>query len=156
MNFNEVYLGLGSNLGNRKQNLRIALLQLKKFLFVNKISSFYQTKAIGPLQRNFFNLVVQVSTNLSPITLLLKIKNLEKKMGRKTSFFWGPRLIDIDIIKFNEIRISTRYLTVPHKQLFKRRFVLEPFYEIAGNIKMKNKNLLFYLNQTMGQYCEKI
>jgi 2-amino-4-hydroxy-6-hydroxymethyldihydropteridine diphosphokinase len=130
---NVIYLGLGSNIGNRVENIIFALsvLQSSSFISIKKISSFYETYPIGPKQRKFCNIAVKVNTSLNPHDLLSIIKQTEKLMGRKKFFHWGPRIIDIDILFFNRTVIAEKKLIVPHKEIQNRLFVLSPLNEIS-------------------------
>jgi 2-amino-4-hydroxy-6-hydroxymethyldihydropteridine diphosphokinase len=143
-----IFLGLGSNLTNRADNLLSALsfIASSRRLDIKKISSFYETSPVGPAKRNFYNGVAQVSSNLSPQELLVLIKNIEKALGRKKTLRWGSRIIDIDILFFGNKIITQNDLSIPHKQIQNRLFVLAPLNEIAPNFidpisKQKIKNL---------------
>lgn len=159
MNSNIVFLSLGSNIGEKKKNLNKALFYLEEEkIRIMKKSSFYKTEAIGPKQDFFLNMAVKVATK-KPAQLLLQVtQKIEKKMGRQKTFHWGPRLIDIDILTFNNINVDTLSLTLPHPQMLIRRFVLEPLFEIEKNFTLPNndKTLLYFFNQSMDQPCEKI
>lgn len=128
-----VYIGLGSNRGNRKRNILKAVELLKdngqKIL---KISSFYETKPYGyKNQKKFLNAAAKLKTELPPQKLFKLCKKIEKKVGRVRSFRWGPREIDIDILFYGyEIHKSDK-LSIPHADLHNRVFVLLPLKEIA-------------------------
>jgi len=128
-----VYIGLGSNIGQRKKNILRALKLLSKEgrIKVIKKSSVYETRAVGPRQRNFFNSVVKAKTGLSPNETLKELKKIEKIMGRKKTRRWGPRIIDLDLLFYGDKVIETKGLTVPHKEIRNRQFVLDPLCEIA-------------------------
>lgn len=151
-----VYLGLGSNTGDRKNNLTQALKLLSKHAEIKQLSSIYETEPVGYLDQSLFlNAICCISTKLSPEGLLHSIKNIESAMGRVPSFPNAPRPIDIDILLFNNIVISTSQLTIPHPQLTKRAFVLIPLAEIASSInhpinKKTMSELLNNLNNTTG------
>lgn len=131
---NTVYLSLGTNLGNRKLNLKNALKYIKKNkIKIKKLSSIYKTEPVGYKNQPFFyNMCVKVCTELPPENLLKKIKKIEKKLGRKKGIKWGPRIIDIDILFYNNIILSKKNLKIPHPEIVKRKFVLKPLCEIAG------------------------
>jgi len=135
----EVYLGLGSNMGNRADNINAALKKLaqKKELDVLKISSFYETEPVGgPKQRKFLNAVAQIKTTLSPKALLKVLKTAEKKAGRSESNIkWGPRVIDLDILCYGNLILRSKQLRIPHPLMHERSFVLVPFKEIAPDFK---------------------
>ena len=130
-NLSSIYLSLGSNIGNRENNLKLALKELSEILRIKKISSIYETEPLlYQKQENFLNLVVEVSYFDEAESLLKNIKDIEKKMGRKATFRFGPRIIDIDIIFFNGKEINDENLTIPHKEWKNRLFVIAPLYEV--------------------------
>ena len=127
-----VYLGLGSNLGNRRDNLDRALDFLSQRLRIGKVSSIYDTEPVGNInQPRFLNLVCQVYTTLTPIELLALVKGIENKLGRVSGKSNAPRPIDIDILFYGDQVIETPELIVPHPRLAERAFVLIPLAEIA-------------------------
>ena len=129
---NKVFIALGSNIGNLEENLNTALEKLAKFAEIKKVSSFYMTKPQGFLeQADFLNGVCLINTDLSPKDLLKKLKEIEKEMGRKKTFKDGPRLIDLDIIYYNDIILNTPDLTIPHPRAHTRLFVMQGLFEIA-------------------------
>ena len=124
-----VYLSLGSNLGDREQNLRAAIARLRGVLAV---SSFYETEPVEFTEQPWFlNCAVAVRTELTPEQFLAKIQQIEHEMGRRRIQPKGPRNIDIDILLFGDSIINTPELDVPHPAMHQRRFVLEPLNEIA-------------------------
>jgi len=130
-NLSSIYLSLGSNIGNRENNLKLALKELSEILRIKKISSIYETEPLlYQKQDNFLNIVVEVSYFEEAKSLLKNIKDIEKKMGRKATFRFGPRIIDIDIIFFNGQEINDESLTIPHKEWKNRLFVIAPLYEV--------------------------
>jgi 2-amino-4-hydroxy-6-hydroxymethyldihydropteridine diphosphokinase len=132
------YIGIGSNIGNRIGYLKKALALLKEYrdIKVTKISHVYETEPVGVVkQRKFYNAVVKISTKYSPEELLSVCKQIEKKLKRKKSVKWGPRNIDADIILYSGRVVRTKRLTIPHKEMHKRLFVLAPLMDIAGNIR---------------------
>ena len=127
-----VFLGLGTNLGSRAENLTAARELLAAKLTVLNASSVYETEPWGfREQPAFLNQVLQAETDLSPARLLRYLKRLEKQLGRTKSFRYGPRLIDIDILFYAQVVINTRRLQIPHPRLPERAFVLVPLAEIA-------------------------
>jgi GTP cyclohydrolase-4 len=130
-----VYLCLGSNLGNREENLCHALALLSPNVNVEKISSIYETGPVGyAKQPLFLNLVCRITTNLPPDGLLHLAKTIETSMGRTPSFANAPRIMDIDILFYNDEIMETQNLTVPHPRLHDRAFVLIPLAEIAPDL----------------------
>ena len=129
------YLGLGSNLGNRQDNLDRALDILGQRLRVDKVSSVYDTEPVGNIdQPRFLNLVCQVYTRLNPIELLTLAKGIESKLGRASSKSNAPRPIDIDILFHGNQVIETPELVIPHPKLAERAFVLIPLAEITPDL----------------------
>jgi len=138
-----VYLGLGSNLGDRLHYLTLAIEELKKKeVFISKISSLYENPALPhpsmPLEWNnpFFNLVIRVKSKYSPSTLLRVCKEIEIKLGRKKSLVWSPRTIDIDILLFGQEIIKTNNVNIPHPEIINRHFVIAPLKEIHPSLKI--------------------
>ncbi len=131
-----VYLGLGSNLGDRHQNLEKALDYLAQRLRIGKKSSVYQTEPVGNThQPDFLNMVLEVKTMLRPDDLLVLTQGIERKMGRQPGSRNAPRSIDIDILFYSGDELDKPALTIPHPRLFKRAFVLVPLNEIAPDLK---------------------
>lgn len=153
-----IYLSLGSNLGKRQENIESAINHLKKEnIFIDKVSSFYETEPIGyKKQNNFYNVVVRGKTEFKPEELLEKIKEIEKKLGRQKTRRFGPRKIDIDILLYDNIKLSSKNLTIPHPEMKNRRFVLEPLQEIASRLKIDGKNIKDILKNIKGQKVERI
>ena len=130
-----VYLGLGSNMGNRQDNLDKALDFLLQRLRVGKVSSVYETKPVGDTtQPRFLNMVCQVYTNLAPTALLALAKGIEMKLGRTLRESGAPRPIDIDILLYGDQVVKTPELLLPHPRLTERAFVLIPLAEIAPDL----------------------
>jgi len=130
-----VYLGLGSNVGNRQDNLDRALDLLSQRLRIGKVSSIYDTEPIGNVnQPRFLNLVCQAYTRLAPRELLTLAKGIELKLGRALGKSNAPRPIDIDILFCDDLVIETPELVIPHPRLTERAFVLVPLNEIAPDL----------------------
>ena len=130
-----VYLGLGSNMGNRQDNLGRALDFLSQRLRVEQVSSVYDTEPIGDIEQpRFLNLVCQVYTSLAPVALLTLAKGIESKLGRVSSKPNAPRPIDIDILFYGDQVIETSELVIPHPRLAERAFVLIPLAEITPDL----------------------
>ena len=127
-----VFLGIGTNLGDRERNLQAALAILSQKMVILKESSIYQTAPWGYLdQPAFLNQVIEVQTDLSPLNLLGFLKDTEKALGRQANFRYGPRLIDLDILFYGNRIIQTPRLQIPHPRIAQRAFVLVPLAEIA-------------------------
>ena len=129
------YLCLGSNLGEREENLCQALTLLSAKANLEKVSSVYETEPVGYKEQPLFlNLVCRITTDLSPDELLHLAKDVETGMGRVPSFTNAPRIIDIDILFYEDRVMNTQNLTIPHPRLQDRAFVLIPLAEIAPDL----------------------
>ncbi|HEX2868448.1 MAG TPA: 2-amino-4-hydroxy-6-hydroxymethyldihydropteridine diphosphokinase [Ignavibacteriales bacterium] len=131
---NNIFLGLGSNKGDRLAYLKEAVSKIRadRMTQVDRISSVYETEPYGLKEQNqFLNAVIQISSERSLEELHPWIKSLEKEIGRKEGPKWGPREIDIDLLFYNDTVFSSQKLTVPHKEVLLRDFVLVPLEEIA-------------------------
>lgn len=135
-NSKNIYLSLGSNLGDRLSNLLFSIDKLKKIdnFIIHNISSIYETEPVGPKdQNNFYNLAVKAEYDGNPNELLIEFKKIENEMGRIKNEKWGSRIIDIDILFYGSLIMESDSLTVPHIELENRKFVLEPLKEIASD-----------------------
>ena len=131
-----VYLGLGSNLGERRANLNRAIGLLAHRLQVEQVSSVYDTEPVGDTEQpRFLNLVCRVVTGLEPAALLVLAKGIETQMGRLPRTSKLPRPIDIDILFYGDLVLETPELVIPHPRLTERAFVLVPLAEIAPDLK---------------------
>jgi dihydroneopterin aldolase / 2-amino-4-hydroxy-6-hydroxymethyldihydropteridine diphosphokinase len=132
----EVYLSLGSNLGNPQENLSKAISKIqKKGITIQAQSSFIRTAPYGYREQpDFLNCVIKISTDLCPRELLETILSIEMEMGRVREEKWEPRIIDIDIIFYDNLVMDSENLVIPHPDLHNRLFVLEPLSEIAPNL----------------------
>jgi 2-amino-4-hydroxy-6-hydroxymethyldihydropteridine diphosphokinase len=132
------FIGIGSNLGDRKENHRDAIGRIEKLpaTRIVKASSLYESEPHGDARTWFVNAVIEVETEVSADELLKRLKAIEKVMGRKRAKGkrWGSRIIDLDILLYNNEVINKRMLKVPHKELPNRRFVLVPLCELAPQI----------------------
>jgi dihydroneopterin aldolase / 2-amino-4-hydroxy-6-hydroxymethyldihydropteridine diphosphokinase len=135
MELHHIYLGLGSNLGDRKRNLEESIRQINEFSIIKKSSSIYETEPWGLKdQPKFLNQVILAETNLTPKKLLMRLKTIEQKMGRKKTVLYGPRLIDLDILFYDDLMMKTPDLIIPHPHITERAFVLVPLAEIVPNM----------------------
>ncbi|MCB0738228.1 MAG: 2-amino-4-hydroxy-6-hydroxymethyldihydropteridine diphosphokinase [Bacteroidetes bacterium] len=125
------HLLLGTNLGNRIENLKTALKEIAVFGKIEKLSSVYQTAAWGKEnQQAFLNQVLVIETEMKPIELLDKLLKIELELGRVRFEKWGERVIDIDILYQEQTRLNEEELTIPHPEIQNRRFTLVPLVEI--------------------------
>jgi len=156
-----VFLGLGSNEGNREGNIRqaLALLANDKEIKIKAVSSLYESKALGEsLQPDFVNCVVEIKTDCEPHDLLKIAKSVEKAMGREPHTHMLPRAMDIDILLYDNIDLDSMELRIPHSRLRTRRFVLEPLLEIDENVRhpITNESLSDCLEKVKSQRMIKI
>lgn len=134
-----VYLGLGTNLGNKEANLRTAIYKLQERIGKQvSLSSFYETAPWGfESDHSFLNAVIGLETSLSPIEILHITQEIEKELGRtkkSVNGSYSDRLIDIDILLYDTLVLQTPELTIPHPLMTERDFVMKPLIEIAGNV----------------------
>ena len=141
-NFNKIILSLGSNIGDKKSNLETAINEINKFSTIKKVSSIYQSDPILLKdQENFFNLVLEIEYKKSAIELLETTKDVERRMGRKKTVKYGPRIIDIDIVFFNNQIINSKDLVIPHYDWSNRVFVVKPLCELFKEFNMQDYKL---------------
>lgn len=137
-----IYLSLGTNLGNRELNLEAVKCELPPEVVILDCSPVYQTEPWGFLdQPDFLNQVLVVETSLSPYELLEHIKGIERKIGRKPSIRFGPRIVDIDILFYGDRIIQEEDLVIPHPRLKDRAFVLIPLTDIDPDLKYPGTDL---------------
>ena len=153
----EVFFSIGSNLGNKEENCLRAIEALKaEGVKILRVSGMYYTKAWGyEEQPDFVNMAVEGKTEIPPMELLLRIKAIEKALGREETFRWGPRVVDIDILFYGDLVIDWPDLKVPHPYIPEREFVLLPMAEIAPDfvhplLNKDMKTLLRELNEKRG------
>ncbi len=131
-----VYLCLGTNLGERLDNLKAAIAALPPHVHPLALSPIYETEPWGyPDQPPFLNQVVKAETKLTPEALLTYLKALETTLGRQSSFRYGPRLIDLDILLYDDLILETPDLIIPHPHLHERGFVLVPLADLAPGLR---------------------
>jgi 2-amino-4-hydroxy-6-hydroxymethyldihydropteridine diphosphokinase len=127
-----VFIGLGSNLGQREENLAAARQLIASQVWLLQASALYETAPWGYVdQPAFLNQVLRGETTLQPSRLLRLFKHIEHKLGREKTFHYGPRMIDIDILFYDNLVLQTKHLQIPHPHLHERAFVLVPLAEIA-------------------------
>ncbi|MDX1911980.1 MAG: 2-amino-4-hydroxy-6-hydroxymethyldihydropteridine diphosphokinase [Saprospiraceae bacterium] len=132
-----VYLGLGSNIGDRAANLRAGMALLDKEVGkIAKKSHLYETQPWGKTDQDpFLNQVIMLNTSLDPRELLEKITRIERELGRERKEKWGPRTLDIDILLYGKRVVRDKGLEIPHPEMHKRGFVLAPLMEIAPDLE---------------------
>jgi 2-amino-4-hydroxy-6-hydroxymethyldihydropteridine diphosphokinase len=148
MKSQQIILGVGTNLGERKSNLSAAQRAVASFIQIEKVSRIYETAPWGLLdQPEFLNQVWEGTTNLSPVDLLRRIKQTEIDLGRRPSVLYGPRLIDIDILLYSNLVFRSAELVIPHPHISERVFVLAPLADLQPDLvipglKLSVKELL--------------
>lgn len=141
-----VFLGLGTNLGDRAANLRTALSALSAVADIDATSAVYETAPLYVTdQPAFLNMAVRARTELAPQALLAALKEIEAQLGRVASLRYGPRLIDLDILLYDGLVTDEPNLTIPHPRLHERRFALVPLADIAADLTHP------VLNRSIGQ-----
>ena len=131
-----VFIGAGTNLGDRRANLAGALREIEAIGAIEKVSSVYESEPVGPRdQPTFWNLVLRLRTSLRPFELLQELKRLEHRLGRRPTFRHGPRVIDLDVLLYGAERIDEPELEVPHPRMMERAFVLIPLVELDPELR---------------------
>lgn len=142
---NTAFIALGSNIGNRYDNITSAIKRLKSYSEIHLVnySSIYETDPVGYEDQDLFlNMVIEIQTALSAMELLDLCLKTELELGRKREIKWGPRTIDLDILTFNQENIETEKLIVPHPRMLERAFVIIPLLEINQDSKHSEINKL--------------
>ena len=130
-----VFIGIGSNIGNKEGNIRKAIGLIKKKCKILKASSLYETEPVGYKEQDWFlNCAIEIDTKLNPLELLNFLQSIEKKLKRAKTIKNSPRIIDLDILFYSNKIIKEKNLIVPHPRLHERLFVLEPLKEIAPEL----------------------
>jgi 2-amino-4-hydroxy-6-hydroxymethyldihydropteridine diphosphokinase len=133
----QVYIAIGSNLGNKKENYLEALARIAKLpnTKIVKESSLYESEPLGDSKEWYVNGVIEIATELKPEMLLTRCKNIERAMGRKkVRKKWGARIIDLDILLYDALKLEKKNLKIPHPELPNRKFVLVPLSEVAPQV----------------------
>jgi len=134
----KVYVGLGSNLGNRRENLVNAInrIDANAGIQVKDKSGFFETTPVGgPPQPDYVNCAIELETEIEPQTLLKEFNKIERELGRKPGVRWGPRIVDLDILLYGDRIVNDHNLKIPHERMHERAFVLEPLCDISPDIK---------------------
>lgn len=132
----DIFVSLGSNLGDRAKSLARAVSELETGLGTAlTASSLYETEPWGfEKQPEFLNLCARASSDIAPLALLRMAKSIEKAMGRTKTVRWGPRVIDIDVLMMGDLAMDTKRLSLPHRLMWQRPFVVVPLAEIAPDL----------------------
>ncbi|MCT4621057.1 MAG: 2-amino-4-hydroxy-6-hydroxymethyldihydropteridine diphosphokinase [Marinisporobacter sp.] len=156
---NRAYLGIGSNMGNTKENIdkTIALLKENNHIKVSNISSYYETEPVGYKDQDWFlNIVVEIDTDLNPYELLSYCQHIEKNLKRKRIIRWGPRTIDVDVLLYENFTSTDENLIVPHPRMHERAFVMIPLYEINKDLSINGTTIKELVNQLKGKEVRKV
>jgi len=148
---NSVYIGIGSNIGDRESYIQTSLLRLQEYpgLQITSTSSLYETVPIGVTEQGpFLNMVAMLETEMNAFQLLEILQGIEQSLGRERDIRWGPRTIDLDILLYNQENIVAEGLVVPHPRLLQRGFVIIPLHELNPEIIIPttNKRIDSYFN----------
>lgn len=131
----KAFIALGTNDGNRESNIQTALEEIAQFAKIVQKSSIYNTEPVGfKNQSDFLNMVIAIETKLNPVELMIKLEEIEHKMGKNKEFENGPRLIDLDILFYDDRVVRHSHFEIPHPRLHQRNFVLTPLAEIAPKL----------------------
>lgn len=155
----KAYLGIGGNIGDVKENIEEALLQLQEgnSLNLQKVSSYYETAPVGYEQQEWFlNIVVEVETELTPYELLSHCNKVEHQLKRERLIRWGPRTIDIDILLYEGYESNDEKLTLPHPRMQERAFVMIPLQEIAPDLIINSNSIKEISNNIKNQEIRKL
>lgn len=156
---NRAYLGIGGNIGDRKENIENALKLLNKSesIKVVKVSSLYETEPWGYTDQDWFmNIVAEIETELNPYDLLEYCQKVENELKRVRKIRWGPRTIDVDILLYDGFESDDEKLTVPHPRMTERAFVMVPLFEINDDIEINGENIKDIMRDFKGEEIRKI
>jgi 2-amino-4-hydroxy-6-hydroxymethyldihydropteridine diphosphokinase len=152
----KVYLGLGTNLGDTKNNLEQALHFLSGKIAILKKSSIYETEPVGFKDQPWFlNMAIEAETGLPPEDLLCFTQGIEKQMKRVKTIVNGPRIIDIDILLYGDESVETESLVIPHPRMTQRAFVMVPLYEISPGLIISGKSIKDIMANFSGEKINK-
>lgn len=153
----KIYLSLGTNLGNKKENLTYAVQLLSEKINILKTSSFYETEPVGYKDQPWFmNIVVEGTTHLSPEDLLVFTQSIEQAMKRVKTIVNGPRIIDVDILLYESVKINTETLIIPHPRMTERAFVMYPLFEISPDLIIDGKSLKNMMESFKGEEIKRL
>lgn len=156
MTMHRIYLGLGSNIGESRDNIETALKLLERKINILKRSSFYETEPVGYKDQAWFlNMVIEGETELDPYELLDFTQSIERDMKRVKTIINGPRNIDVDILIYDDLKIQFENLVIPHPRMKERNFVMVPLFEIAPEIILDNMPIKEIINGLEGEEIRK-
>jgi 2-amino-4-hydroxy-6-hydroxymethyldihydropteridine diphosphokinase len=142
---NTAFVGIGSNLGDREENLRraVELLSAEDGIDVTAVSAIRETDPMGPVEQGpFLNGAIRIETDLAPRQLLERLLGIEQSLGRVRAERWGPRTIDLDLLLYDDLYVDEPGLTVPHPRLHERRFALEPLADLAPSLEIPGRGAI--------------
>lgn len=152
----EIYLSIGTNLGDKENNLKQALHFLSEKVAILKKSALYETEPVGFKDQPWFlNLVIKGETDLPPKDLLRFTQDIENKMKRVRTIPNGPRIIDIDILLYDDKKIEEENLQIPHPRMLQRAFVMVPLYEISSDLIIAGKSIKDIMADFSGEKINK-
>ena len=129
------YIGMGSNLGLRRSHLDAGVRRLRRLGALRRVSEIIETPPFGPQdQPPYLNLVAELHTEFAPETLLRALKRIERQVGRRPTYRWGPRVLDLDLLLYDDVTLESPWLTLPHPRMGERAFVMDPLAEIAPEV----------------------
>lgn len=153
---NKIYLSLGSNIGDTKSNLDRATGLLREKIDILNQSSYYETEPVGYKDQDWFlNIVLEGETGLGPEELLEFTQSIESRMKRKKTIRFGPRIIDIDILLYEQVNLQTDDLIIPHPRMCERAFVIVPLYEIAPHLTIRGEKIKKIVDELEGEQVYK-
>ncbi len=151
-----IYLSIGTNLGEKEKNIEHALQLLSNEIKIRKTSSLYETEPVGFKDQPWFlNMVLKGDTDLPPEELLRFTKGIESEMKRVKTIINGPRIIDVDILLYDDEKIETEELTVPHPRMLQRAFVMIPLYEISPELTICSNSIKEMMKDFKGEKVQK-
>lgn len=136
------YLGLGTNMGDKEANIRTALRHLgaERGIKVIRTASMYHTEPVGFAEQEWFvNTVAEIETSIPPFELMSQLLIIENRMGRKRNIYWGPRVIDLDLLLYGDIRLTIPGLQIPHPRMTSRAFVMVPLAELEPEMLLDGR-----------------
>jgi 2-amino-4-hydroxy-6-hydroxymethyldihydropteridine diphosphokinase len=142
---NRAYVAFGANIGDPAATFAEALRELRPEVRVAAVSPAYRTRAIGPEQPDYRNLVIEVETALEPLDLLHRLQALEAAHGRVRDVRWGPRTLDLDIIWYDGLEMAGPELILPHPRAHEREFVLRPLCDLAPGLELHGRSAADWL-----------
>lgn len=153
----KIYLSLGTNLGDKKGNLEHAVNLLSKHVNILKISSYYETEPVGFKDQPWFlNIVVEGETNLQPLELLKFTQSIEQEMKRVKTIINGPRIIDVDILLYDNEKVQSDNLIIPHPRMKERAFVMIPLNEISPALIIEGENIGDIINNLKAEKIHRV